>query len=110
MWSEPVTFGGGMTIEYAAFFPPDAARPALKALAFSHSELIRGSMSAGRNVFSSIGGSVAFQLSGRDFRTTVVRPTFGSCQPSLPSTLSSRVCDMLSGARGRRGSAGRFPS
>ena len=51
-----------------AFLPPDAARPALKALAFSHSELMRGSISAGWNVFSSIGGGVA------SISTGVVRP------------------------------------
>ena len=35
MWSEPVTFGGGMTIENG-FAPGLAPAPALKAPAFSH--------------------------------------------------------------------------
>ena len=45
MCSEPVTFGGGMTIEYG-FAPGSAAAPARNACRASHSSVMRGSIAA----------------------------------------------------------------
>ena len=51
MWSEPVTFGGGMTIVYGSA-PLRSSRPALKASASSQRVEMRASTAEGSNVLS----------------------------------------------------------